>query len=305
MKKVLLYTLCMVMLLTCFTACKQDAKPTTPESKTDVSTPAVVDQQPKEEVQAEVDVSEPAQEEEKEPVQQSDDEQDETEPVSKVESKPTSKVESKPASKVESKPATSQEKEDDDQDAIVDPVEPEPLSFASSGEFANWLKNGNTFVDERNEFVAQTQANNVVTYYRPKMMTDDRYHGGFSVHQPSLSLDYTIRPYDSTKELQIHVSVGMKQIDKIDDWFANAKKQYESNNGQYLYLKTPSGIEFYYSSAPSKLRDTVSVYWQQFGITHTAGFNRIGNDFENLPQLIPLLELEQVTVKLNDDAVIK
>ncbi len=306
MKRTAILILCLVMIITCFTACKQDAKPTTPESKTDVSTPAIVDQQPKEEVQAEADVSEPAQKEEKEPVQQSDDEQEETEPVSKVESKPTSKVESKPASKVEISPVDKTQKTEqtvsDDQNSYEEIKDDVPV-FKSDVEFQKWLKGETISFEDARKVVLNTAKENAVTYARPKISKDDNYR--FNEILVEANQGFSTICYRYVPKVKNH-SLSSVSIHAHSHDNASLRKSYEdaqkdANGEKEYYQYVRHGSIDYYLEYNSVL-DSFVIYWEQFGFIHTAIADHV---YEQIEQILPLLELEQVTVKLNDDAVIK
>ncbi len=327
MKKIVVVILCVTMLLTCLTACKQEPKPTAPETKTEVSAPAVVDQQPKEEVQETIDQELQQSEEDKEESQQQEEQVPETsqpetvdqpqqeepveqeiaepeeEPVSKVKSKPVSKAESKPASKVESKPASKVESKPVSKveskpagsqvNEFVDLVDDLP-TFKSVYNLRQWLKEDRGLYKEERENLVNTMSNNNrITYYMPKMVNDKNCelvdikienYGDWNYNFRIGGFDFSIYVNQLCSKGTIDDQIYYQQVEK-STW---EESPIIANDISFYHMKDSL--------------DMVHVFWHQFDCVHSA---LIGGEPKELEKFLPLLELEQVTVKLNDDAVVQ
>ena len=295
MKKILMFTLCLVMIIACFTACKEAAESTEPETKTDVSTPVVVDQQPQEEAQAEANVSEPAQEEEKVETDESEDEQEVVDSVSMVESKSVDKNQ-----KTEQ---TVTNDNDNDKNTHED-IKQEYPTFKSEVALQKWLKGeSDSFEEDRAIVLNNAKQENVVTYARPKISKDDNYSLNVThieTNQGVSTLCYSYAPkIKSHSTSSISVFVRSHEVAALRESHEDAKKDANGEKEYYQSVRHGS-IDYYYGYNP--ILDSFVIYWEQFGFIHSAIAEHV---YEQIDQIIPLLELEQVTVKLNDDAVIK
>ncbi len=293
MKKVLLYTLCMVMLLTCFTACKQDAKPTTPESKTDVSTPAVVDQQPKEEVQAEAD------ETDQEPTEDAVDKQvEDVVEDQEVAKEPTVSKPAKPAvqSKPEEQPIQNETVSTDTQQAAKDIHYDEAVdypTFVSEDGFKVWLTKGSgLFEDERTNMLQQTNSQKFsYVHFSKNKIAEVLSLDYLSLDTPlQISYEYHfLNSPDST--LRLTVNSGTK------DQLPGGYRLFAEYNTEPFCSKT-IGVTQY--NVYRLNQGDYLAYLLKDGIYHSVNISNYSGDVE---QLLSQLVIEKVTINLNSDLV--
>ena len=291
MKKILttITALCLIATITCFTACKQDAKPTTPESKTDVSTPAIVDQQPKEEVQAEADKTD------QEPTEDAVDKQvEDVVEDQEVAKEPTVSKPAKPA--VQSKPeSTGSTAQQDPQADELDQEEPDEqeLSFATIAEMENFFIKGVSKTED--ETVALNALNNQNgAYYRPIEAS------GWQLKKVVISGVPSYYYYDFDEV----VNDSLFECDLLI--FANgSKNQTDPNYVSFAFLKEKeasktvviNGYEYVYC-----LNDDGSygIAWNQNGIYFGAS---LSSHTDQIEEILPLLKIERVSLQTNSDLV--
>ncbi len=302
MKRFFIIGLAFVMLLGSLTACKQEIKPTEskPQTQTDLSTPAVIDQQPKEEAEAVTDASQPIQEEVNEPTEQAE-EPEETKPVSK----PISKVESKLESKEAKKQTASQSanfKNDSSQTATIDSDKDKETQhefqadatsqlpiFSSVSQMEAFLKNRKAQNDVEAEIL--NAFGNQKVYHRPVQVD------AWQLQKINLTLSgcthyfYDFDDVVNTGSFGCDLLISVYESDPLGN-----------NQSHFNFLKNKSGSqsftieerEYVYCENNS---GSYSISWFQDKMYHTANLNSHTDQIETI---LPLLKIERVSLNTTD-----
>ena len=297
MKKLLSIVIVCILLSSCFTACKIADNYTTPKTPTDVKqeTTEAVSDFLVEESTSDEKIANTVESE-----QESPEDRNEETFVDQETQKQESAIEDASSQISESAVLTKPKEESNNDDSLTseeihgDATRDDP-TFLSDETFVFWLKNGSdSFVDQRTDFLQQT-VNQTFVYYRPA--NDLSSYGTFNLLEcPVLGKRYR---YYYSKNDQASIKIGVQCNDStFEEMYIMAKERFENNQNGYRYM-VHDGIEYYYYDAGSSM---TLVYWQQFGETQ---FAHVYQNRDKIEEIIPLLELEQVTVKLNDDAVVK
>lgn len=176
-----------------------------------------------------------------------------------------------------------------------DIVVPEDPKFANLAEFEKWLKNQK---NTENHFSADAlttmQQGNTLVYLKPNVLSENT---SLVFSRIKASADYLFYFYqfaDSTDEFRVTVSLGGEDLQELYDLL---KKNATEGKKDY-YCTERNGITYYYKK--QDLADGTVFSWEQYGKTHAA---KIAGHFEQIDEILPLLELQQVTVQTNNDHV--
>ena len=299
MKKYVVYILLTCLLLSCFAGCKQAE--TTPEevTQTDVTQTQV-------EVQEDLVVAEES--------EQSEEEKEGEQSPSTVDKKQTVKeetvgqstkttatkkqsVSTKKESTTQSKPVANQ--------TVVSKVNPNDIhacvvesgpTFVSEEAFQIWLKQGSgKFETERSNYIQTNAKNQSITYYRLKNNLSQYVTLDYLESNEHHIATYV---YKSNKNEYMTLNVGNVDGESLYKYYQ--KKAEENTDGYSAVTDKNNNIVFYVHHSDLS---SVSVRWEQFGKFHSVRFSQWNNDTVN--EIIPLLALEQVTVNLNSDQVVK
>ena len=297
MKKYITYILLACLLFSCFAGCKQTK--TTPEevTQTDVN-------ETQAEVQEKTAVSEKSEqfEEEAEPVTKKESQkqavkEETTKESAKTPAAKKQSVSSKKEPATQSNPVTNQtvvsKIDPDDIHACV--VESDP-TFVSDEAFQIWLKQGSgKFETERSNYIQTNAKNQSITYYRLK---NDLSQYVTIDYMESNEQHVATYVYKSHKNKYMTLNVGNADGESLYEYFR--KKAEENADGFSAVTDKNNDVVFYVHHSDLS---SVSVRWEQFGEFHSARFSQWDDDTVN--DIIPLLVLEQVTINLNSDQVVK
>lgn len=298
MKKQLICLLTICLLLTCFTACGQQKV-----TVTQTNTPPVTEDV----VSAEQQVSS---------VESKPEQANKTESSSKVstnDNKPQATVSTSPVAsagssqntvvnQAQEKDPTTENLENGDTNCAI----PDYPTFTSLKDLKDWFQSGTQWAEDRANVMRQYTTDAITTYYRPSIPEN----------HPLFTLDY-VEIHTPTGQIAYYYSFVDKSIDEslsgvglsvavlptsYDPYTTNYYKFLDCvNRSEEGYsLVQADGIPFI--CRYNKEFNSTRIYWMQNEVVHAAV---IYGYHDQLDQIIPLLELEQVTVKLNNDQVVQ
>ncbi len=185
-------------------------------------------------------------------------------------------------------------------DAIHAEIRVEQPNFVSTVAFEQWLKTGSGhFMDERSEILQKSSAEHEITYIRPACdMTAIGNLEQLILLKPRYYFSYQYASDQGKK-------VIIEQAGRLGEYFAgllrnSAKRQFEKGNEGFYYFQN-NNVDYYMEAGKFDMDNDVTVLWTQFDLEFVGIFS--GYTEQEVEQLIPLLELEQVTVDLNNDHV--
>ncbi len=172
--------------------------------------------------------------------------------------------------------------------------------FVSTEALRFWVEQGSgAYEAERTEYWKQAGTNDGLTYYQPtKELERVASLEEIEFHAPSRSYHYTYS-FDDGKTLGVNIATA-----RVEGFYAGTDSFYETRKQGYLdgkenfghYHDPAGGIDFYWSYGTLY----TLVAWMQYGLCHTASLT--GHDTDILPELLPYLVLEQVTVTRTTDS---
>ena len=291
MKKLLSLLLTITLLAGCFAACNSQ-----PVKDDSVAAPTAVEPT-KEQVDDVVAESEEEQEtDDKQQTEENKEPQEEIKEVEPVTKKESQKQDKPVASKTEEKDPEEQEETKWTAEEIHgDEVRHDP-TFLSVEAFEYWMKNGGDYYKDEHFDVLQQSKNQTFTYYRP--VENFAPYGELSMFDCTGIGEQHHYYYTQEDRCVIEIAAYMYNDSEFEQSYMDAKENYKNGlKGNYCIIS--NGIEYYYSDGSSV---AIAVYWQQFGKTQHA---YIYQNRDKIKEIIPLLQLEQVTINLNSNQVVK
>ena len=171
----------------------------------------------------------------------------------------------------------------------------EEVKFASEAELINWLKNQE---NPENQFsvdaLATMQRENTITYLKPKVSEDSSLVELVEIGIDSASIHYC---YRFLGEDTYSLTVFNCLTDFDNEVYIRYQERVSNGKENYYYTEV-NEIEYYYMR--NEKEDATVIRWMQGDIPQVA---LLYGHFEQIDEILPLLELQQVTVQTNNDHV--
>lgn len=184
-----------------------------------------------------------------------------------------------------------------------------PPNFDSIEGFHSWIQNGGVEDEKRIELLSYAKNSSTVSqtsYYRPQMGNGKEGLKLVKIDAYSTELVYRYALEKNVEQVVLNIYVGVHQ-GRIDGFSKKMKENYEliDSPDTRMYDKYGSsaikGIEYYHYHYPAN--DSTTIYWQIGEKTFLAYYY---GDYAQINEILPLLELEQVSYKItNNNAVVK
>lgn len=188
------------------------------------------------------------------------------------------------------------------------PQEYIPPSFDTIEGFHSWMKNGGVEDEKREELLANAKNSLTVShtaYYQPKMRNGKEGLKLTKVDAYSSELVYRYALEKNIEKNILNIYVGILQ-GRMDSFSKKMEENYKllDSSDNRVYDKygssTIKGIVYYYYHYPAN--DSTTIYWK---IGENTFLSYYYGNYDQIHEILPLLELEQVEYKIANNGAVK
>ncbi len=183
-----------------------------------------------------------------------------------------------------------------------------PPSFTSVAGFKSWLQSGGIEEEKRADLlnsVKNSSTFSATAYCQPKIGDGNQMFqiSKIDAYPYSVIYRYSFVKNSAVTGLKITTYVDANYMTGIanimEDTYAEIDSPETRVFDKYGFA-TVNGITYYYYHYPAN--DSTTIYWQINDNTYYAVYY---GDYDQINEILPMLELEQVSYKINTDAEVK